>query len=140
MLKFSTIDLYPQYFDVGIHCFGPTVVGTQSPHMAKMAKYASSSTCLGYLVQLLLTLFLCLWGGGSAGGGDGVGRGLERGAFRGLLSPTGTGTGTAPLKRSVSCLSRSDAHITKTLSAPRVGTVENRKALAPSNCYFPLLI
>ena len=29
MLKFSTIDLYPQYFDVGIHCFGPT----QSPHI-----------------------------------------------------------------------------------------------------------
>ena len=92
----------------------------------------------GPAVHLLLTLFLCLWGGGSAGGGDGVGRGLERGAFRGLLSPTGTGT--APLKRSVSCLSRSDAHITKTLSAPRVGTVENRKGLAPSNCYFALLI
>ena len=78
----------------------------------------------GPTVHLLLTLFLCLWGGGSAGGGDGVGRGLERGAFRGLLSPTGTGT--APLKRSVSSLSRSDAHITKTLQESALSKTEKR--------------
>ena len=35
----------------------PIALATQSPHMAKMAKYASSSTCLGYLVQLSI----CYW-------------------------------------------------------------------------------